>query len=175
MVNFREIKRSLGNLQNLFDMPKAKSLNVLTASTPSVSASGGVDLPVPPMQLDVEKSNSLVTPARNLFMGLDSGTTLEPLSGDPHSSSVELNTSPSSVWDGFRVYKPWGQRLTSLVDVRRAWESGDVVITNTDGNVPDFNTATSLFSSDVMPRILSLRKNEFSAMSNSPSRYFNKK
>lgn len=79
------------------------------------------------------------------------------------------------VWHGFRVYKTWKTKVSSTDELLRAWERGDALIAREDGSIPDYNTVTSVLSKNILPKMLSLRKEEFNDMASSPKRIIGKR
>jgi len=88
-----------------------------------------------------------------------------------NSASRDQHPHPTDVWQGYKVYKSWGVKLSSTEELQRSWEKGEVVISKDDGSVPDYNAVMSLLSNNVIPKMLILAKDDFKEMASSPKRY----
>jgi len=91
------------------------------------------------------------------------------VSADPEGVTDE--SVLHDAWKDYRVYKVWGTKMESTEELLRSWETGGVVIATETGSVPDYNTVMSLISTNVVPKMSTLKRDVFKDLLNSPKRF----
>jgi len=162
---------SLGSLQRFQSAAGAGSSTFTEAGPAHIIPVSGPSsaLPGPPLTTMDDRPNELdPAPGRRTYKppGLDRDSSLSSDLGGGDSTDQDVD-----IWSGFKFVKTWGTKLTSTDDVLKAWESGQVMITHEDGNAPNYTKVKKLLSKGVLPKVLSMKKNEFNHMASSPSRF----
>lgn len=72
----------------------------------------------------------------------------------------------------YKFFKSRNTTVKSPVDIMRAYEGGNLIITHTDGNVPDYLTAVNVIKScKVLPNFTDIKQSEFESFRSSPVRH----
>ena len=78
---------------------------------------------------------------------------------DVTSSRVSPKTKVESSWLGKKVYKAKGTSIKTCDKLLRVFESGNVIVTNSCGNVCDFvSVVESIEKTKIMPQMSELKK-----------------
>ena len=111
---------------------------------------------------------------------------LESRATDTHESSTAMmstlseklsnNTSKdtSNGWRDVGVYKISSTRTSCLEELLSAWRNDKVVFIKNNASI-DASIVQSLLSRNDMPKVISLRKDQFTALRSSPEKYFLRK
>jgi len=89
------------------------------------------------------------------------------------AQNCQLSPQPD-IWSEFKVFKVRGTKASTNEEILQAWELGNISIVRENGTVPDYNTVMSLISSDTLPKMSIMKRNDFKEMVSSPKRFFNK-